>query len=134
MGAIKTYSAAEVIVAVGIYYVSDFESITVEQDDDDWTMVVGTAGEISRGYTANHMGRITIVAPQTNAINLSLSSILNTKAVVPVYVKDNNGYSLHLIGEATLLKPPTSEYAKVNAGSREWVFVGKLLSNTIGGN
>lgn len=134
MSALKTYDPTQMSVIAGPYVVTDFDSLSIEQDEDDWALTSGSAGELTRTYNANRAGKITIVLPQTNSVNLSFASLAASKAVFTVAIVDSNGFSVHTISQASVLKRPMADYAKAESGTREWVFIGALDDNISGGN
>jgi hypothetical protein len=128
MGAILTYDPTQVNVAIGAFVVTDFETVTIEQDEDNWAVTSASGGELTRSYNANQAGKITITLPQTNSVNNSLVSFRNNKTLFAVVVKDANGQLKYSIPEASVMRLPNSEFAKSEAGTREWVFVGQIVA------
>jgi len=129
----KTYSPKEVSIIVGTLIVSNFESVSVELDEDEWSFVAGADGELTRIENANKLGTATLVLKQSAESNDALSGLAVTGGTFPFVVADKSGKSLHVMPEATIAKRPMAEYGK-EASDREWTIKGKLSIHNIGGN
>ena len=132
--ATKTYTPADMAVIAGAAIILDFESLSVEYDEDHWSYSVGSGGEATRTKNSNRLGTIKIEVPQTHESNLTLSIAAASDLFILVNIVDTNGSSIHTILEASIVKPPAAEYSKSESGTREWVFRGVLDVNIIGGN
>jgi hypothetical protein len=129
-----TYSSDDVSVIVGATIITDFEEIAVTQDEDSWSFSAGSSGEVTRSKNSNKLGSIAITLMQTKREQLQLVALQESDALIPVVIKDNNGASIHVITEATLVKAPDANYGKTEAQTRVWTFKGKLTANIVGGN
>jgi len=139
--ALKTYDAKAVCVIVGGQIMSGFsdgDMVSIERNEDTFTLQVGTDGESTRSKTNNKSGRFTISLMQTSAANALLTAIAKLDEVgnagaVPVLVKDNSGSSVYAASQAWLVKPPVGEFGR-EAAAREWVFECGDLEWSEGGN
>ena len=61
----------------------------------------------------------------------TLSSMI--PSTIAFLIKDNWGYSIHGMAEATLVKKPKAEYSK-DPNDRIWVFKGELTNHKVQGN
>ena len=132
--ALKTYIPGEMAVIVGAAIVNDFESLSVEYDEDWWNWYVGSGGEATRTKNSSRLGMMTVELPQTSEANAVLTLAANLDDTILINFVDTNGLSVHLMGEGTILRIPTAGYAKTESGTREWQSKGILDINTIGGN
>lgn len=140
MGA-KTYSPKKVAVIVAGYIINGYADgtfVNVERAADTFTKVVGADGEVGRVHSADRSGKITITLQQTSESNDVLSALqqadeLTLSGKFPVAVKDNNGTSLYVAGDAWVMKPVNSEYASTMS-TREWTIECADLIPFSGGN
>ncbi len=138
---VETYDPKKVFVIVGGQHITGFQDgsmVTVERNEDAWTLQMGTDGYGTRSKSNNRSGRITINLMQTSGSNFILSNLaqldeLGNGGVVEVMVQDSNGKSLHVMQEAWVVKRPSAEYGK-EATNREWIFESDALEHTVGGN
>lgn len=140
---VKTYDPSSVLVQWGAYTLSGFAAdaaISVEHDEDDWSLVVGVDGEGTRSKTQNRSATVTISLMQSSASNALLSAAreldLNTPGGVggqPLLIKDFSGTSLYAAETAWIQKAPTAELNR-EATTREWVFRTDNLVALHGGN
>jgi hypothetical protein len=139
--ATKTYDAKKVVCIVGGAILSGFsdgDMVSVERNEDTFTLQVGTDGEGTRSKTNNRSGRFTFSLMQTSAANLALTAIakldeLGNAGAVPILVKDVNGTSAYGASVAWLVKPPAAAFGR-EADVREWVFETGELEWAEGGN
>ncbi len=132
--ATKTYIPGEVSVIIGTAIINDFESITIEYDEDFWNFSVGSGGEVTRTKNSSRLGTIIVEVPQTIEENLTLSAQAASDDTIPVNIIDTSGASVHTITTASILRIPTAGYAKNESGTREWACKGELDVNVVGGN
>lgn len=140
MGA-KTYSPKKVSVVVAgviIRGYADGTFVMVERSADTFTKVTGADGEVGRVHSADRSGRITITLQQTSESNdilsaLQLADELSLTGKFPVIVKDNNGTSLYMAGDAWIMKAPNAEYSN-GMSTREWIIECADLDPFAGGN
>ena len=140
---LKTYSADEVIVVYGNTLVNeglaDGTFVSVEWDEDAFSLSIGADGEGTRSKTNNRGATITLTLMQTSDINDLLSTQylldLNTPGGVtsPFLVKDSNGRTLMAAEECWIQRAANVEYGR-EAGEREWVLRTSSLVPFIGGN
>lgn len=140
MGA-KTYSPKKVSVIIAGLIATGYAEgtfIQVERAAETFTKVVGSDGEVGRVHSADRSGKITLTLQQTSEFNDVLSALqqadeLTLSGKFPVAVKDNNGTSLYVAGDAWIMKPVNSEYANTMS-TREWVIECSDLIPFAGGN
>lgn len=130
----NTYDPSQVSVIYGTAIVPDFESVSVEMDEDGWAFNAGSSGEDSRTKNSNRRATITIAIDQTKPVNGQLSALFEADALLPLTIKDNSGQSLHFMPKGTILRIPSVNYAKSEGGTREWQIKGQMAVNYVGGN
>lgn len=139
--AAKTYSPKKVAITVAgviITGYADGSFVSVERASDTFTKVVGADGEVGRVHSADRSGAITLTLQQTSESNDVLSALqiadeLTLTGKFPVTVKDNNGTSLYIAGEAWIVKPVDAEYSG-DMSTREWRIECAVLEAFAGGN
>lgn len=141
--AAKTYDPANVSAIYGTIPITGFAedaAITVEHDEDDWTLQVGVDGEGTRSKSNNRSATITFALMQSSATNDLLSAEreldINTPGGTggkPLIVKDNSGTTLFSAETAWIQKAPTAELNR-EATSREWVLRTDVLQANHGSN
>lgn len=140
--ALKTYNAADLTVTFGPVVMSGFGPdtvVSVEMNEDLFTLQVGADGHATRSKTSNRSARITVTLAQSSMANDLLSGIAaldakSNEGVYPLLIKDGSGRSIHSAKNAWITRVPTAEYGK-EAGTREWVFETDCLDeNIVGGN
>lgn len=128
---LRTYNSADVsIVFAGIPMSgrADGAFLSVERNEDSYSIQVGTDGEATRSKTNNKSGRITITLMQSSQANAALSAFHNaaeagiTDGIAPFLAKDNSGLppSVYAAEKAWIVRHPTGEFDR-EAGPREWV-------------
>lgn len=143
MGDVKTYDPASVsIVAFGIPIsgYADGSFVSVERNEDSFTLQVGTDGESCRSKSNNKSGRVTVTLLQSSISNDLLSAQLaldelspNGDGIGPFLMKDNSGRSLFAAEKAWIVKPPAAAFSR-ESESREWVIESADLVPFTGGN
>lgn len=141
--AIKTYDPSNVSMFYGAVQMSGFaqdSAITVEHDEDDWTLVTGVDGEGTRSKTSNRSATITVALMQSSDVNDILSAARqldigtpNGTGGQPLLIKDNSGRSVYGARSCWIQKAPTAELNR-EATTREWVFRTDNLVAFHGGN
>jgi hypothetical protein len=139
--AVKTYDPKEVTVTYGGYDLNGFSDgtkVTVEFNEDAWTLQVGVDGEGTRSKSNNRSGRVTIQLMQSSDSNEIMTGIseldrLSNAGALPLMVKDSSGTSIHTAETAWIVKSPMSEYG-VEAGPREWILETDILVSFVGKN
>jgi hypothetical protein len=119
---------------------ADGTFVTVEHNNDMFTLQVGADGHATRTKSNDNSGKITVTLTQSSPSNDPLTAIHNADRLAPkgvgigpIQVKDLSGSSLHSAPTAWIMKPPSSAYAK-DPQTREWVFETNELSNNPGSN
>lgn len=138
---VKTYDPKQVAVIVGSQPLTGFgdgDFVSVERNEDAWTLMVGADGESTRSKNNNRSGKITITLQQSSRSNdylsqLALADELSGRATTNVMIKDNFGTTLYNAATAWIVKQPAITFAK-EAGSREWVLETDELIGVLGGN
>lgn len=139
----NTYDPAQVsIVAFGIPIsgYADGTFVSVEQNEDSFSLSVGADGDACRAKTNNRSGRITLTLLQSSLSNDLLTAqhaldILspNGDGIGPFLMKDNSGRSLYAAEKAWIVKPATSAFGR-DVESREWIIESDNLLQSVGGN
>ena len=127
---LKTYDPAEVIIILGTITwegFADGEFATLEEDEDAYSMQVGTDGEAARSKSNNRGATFTGTLLHTSLTNSLLSALHNLDrnstsgvGVVPFMIKDGSGSALHTAETAWIQRAPSRGYGR-EAGPREWV-------------
>lgn len=141
--ATKSYDLTNVSMFFGVIEMGGYgadAAISIEHDEDDWALAVGTDGEGTRSKMSNGSATITVTLMQSSVVNdlLSAERTLdkNTPGGTggkPIIVKDNNGTSLFTAETGWIQKGPTAELNR-EATSREWTFRTDLLVALHGSN
>lgn len=128
---LRTYDPSNVSMFFGVIEMQGFAqdaAITVEHDEDDWSLVVGVDGEGTRSKTSNGSGTITVSLMQSSVTNDLLSAARtldrNTPGGAggqPLLVKDNSGTTVFSAESCWIQKAPSAELNR-EASTREWVF------------
>lgn len=142
-----TYLPDEVtLVACGIP-ISGFAEgtfITVEYNEDAFTLANGSDGESTRTRTGNNSGTIAFVlmqSAQVNGLLAALHTIDKTTpggdGIAPSFIKDNSGTLLNqtLVAaeKSWIRKMANVEFANEQTG-REWTIESNDLLVAVGGN
>lgn len=127
---LKVYDPSEVLVQFGAITVEGYADgtfVVIEDDEDAYSMQVGTDGEAVRSKSNNRGATITITLLQSSSSNDLLSAQHNLdrlssggKGIAPLLIKDNNGLAIYTAETAWIQKRPSAEFAR-EATSREWV-------------
>lgn len=137
----KSYNFKQVSVSYGGRLLTGFaegDAVTVEPDNDAWSLSTGADGESTRSKSNNRSATVTIRLMQGSDSNdvlsgFALADDASGAGALPLFVKDNSGRSLHASEKAWIQKLPTSTYG-AESGEREWVIrCGEMVHN-IGGN
>jgi hypothetical protein len=143
MGA-KVFDADQVsLVFMGITIDSgyaDGEFVTIEQTEQDFTVVVGTDGEVTRSKTNNRHATIKVKLMQTSSGNATLSALNNLDVatpggagVGPMMIRDRQGTSVYTASKCWIAKPPDVSMDRT-ATPREWTLECANLVRFDGGN
>lgn len=128
--ALSTYDPSQVaIVFAGIPITgfADGTFLNVEQNEDSFTLQVGTDGDGCRSKSNNRSGRVTFTLGQWSACNDLLSALHNLDVntpngdgIGPLLIKDLSGTSMYIAEKAWITKPPAAGFGR-EAESREWI-------------
>ena len=140
---LRTYDPSQVTIVFAGIPISGFADgtfLSVEQNEDSFTLQIGTDGEGTRSKSNNRSGRVTLTLMQSSLANDLLASLHSVDlsspggdGIGPLLVKDNSGRSLFTAEKAWIVKPPTGEFGR-EATSREWIIETDHLIQTHGGN
>ncbi len=143
MAQFYTYDADQVTIALGPILAEGFqdgEMVTIDPGAEVFTDVVGTDGQVTRSKTLNRTATVTVKLMQSSSTNDLFSTLLTTDqnapngaGVVPLYIRDRNGRSLHTAAQAWISAWPSVSYDR-GAVMREWVIRVARLENFVGGN
>lgn len=111
--------------------------ITVERNEDAFTLVVGAGGEAARSQSRNRSGTVTLTLLATSQSNDVLSAIANADeqtgiGVGTAFVKEINGTTLVSAQSAWIKKMPNVERG-AEVSNVEWVLECEALDTFIGG-
>lgn len=106
---------------------ADGEFIKVERDEDAFTAVVGTDGDVVRAKNHNKMAKVSFTVMQTADINAILATLAlidensDTGAGVgPFLMKDRGGSTVYAAPESWIEKAPEPTLDKT-VTSRTWI-------------
>lgn len=130
--ALKIYDADQIsIVMIGIPVTGGFddgEFLTIEADSEDFTVKVGTDGQVTRSKTNNRVAKITIKLMQSSDANAAFSALNNLDrsnsngaGVGPMLIRDRGGSTLYTASKCWIMQPPDVSFDR-EATAREWVF------------
>lgn len=136
-----TYDPSKVIFSFAGSIITGFADgtfITVERNEDAFTLAVGASGEYARAKNANKSGRVTVTLMASSQANDILSAIAKADELTGVgngilFVKELNGTTLAMSRDAWVLKMPNIERAKDEISPVEWVFECAELEMFAGG-
>lgn len=138
-----TYEFNQVTVSFGTVLMDGFqdgEGVEIEFSTEAFTKHVGADGKVTRAKTHDESATIYIRLMQTSAQNDILSTIHNADkkapgggGILPIYIRDRNGRSLHTAPEAWIVKMPTTTYDR-GPTMREWQIDVARLESFVGGN
>ncbi len=130
----NTYAQGQVSVVVGVLPLRGWRKIVVARDNPRYTFQNDANGGATRSRSGNLLGSIVITMRQGSPKNLLLSALETSGLLVPCLVKDNNGFSLHIMPEATIEGPPEVTYDE-ESGEIEWTLRGIIPDPyVVGGN
>jgi len=139
--AAPTYAPREISITVAGTIITGYAEgtfVTVERTSDAFSMKAGADGLISRTHSADRSGTIVLTLKQTSPSNDLLSALqkadeLTLNAKFPVSVRDSNGTSLHVAGDAWVMKVAQAEYSNEET-DREWTIGCSDLESFVGSN
>ena len=139
---LKSYDFKQVLVSWNGQILTGFaegdDAIVVEQEVEQWGLVIGADGEGTRSKSNNNSGKATLKfmagSDSNDVLNASYQADRASGAGKgALFIKDASGRSLHTIAEGWIEKLPASQYG-ANSGTREWVIRTHNIVSVIGGN
>lgn len=138
---VKNYDPAQVALILGGKIIQGFTSgtfITLERNEDAFTMVVGVGGDGTRAKSNNRSGKLTITLYQSSPSNDDLSSFaavdeLTGAGAVPMLLRDASGRTVASASTMWITKYANSDFAK-EVSERQWVLETDVLNLFLGGN
>jgi hypothetical protein len=129
---VAIYDPSEVDILVGAFPIegwADGEFLTIEYNEDDYILVVGTDGTFTRSKQMNGSVDATIKIMQSSTANAFLSALrlVGRKTtgggdIVPFVVKDkNDATQLFFAAQSWIKSFPKQPFDK-SATPREWIF------------
>lgn len=119
---------------------ADGTFVSVEFNEDSFTLAVGTDGDACRAKTSNGSGRATLTLMQSSKTNDALSAVHaldiltpSGDGIGPFLMKDNSGTTLYAAEKAWIVKPPTTVFSR-EVESREWILESDKMVAHVGGN
>lgn len=135
MGQQGGYTAQNVSIVVGGALITGFgdgDFVNADHDTDESEAMEGADGYISMSNRPpERLGTIEITLAQTSLANNELQALVFAGTSVPVQIYNPQGGELASMPQARLKKGPPVKYGKT-AGSRAWIFHGKLTLNRAG--
>lgn len=129
-----------VIAGIPISGYADGEFLTITQEGDAFTDVVGTDGEVTRSKTKDYRATAELSLMQSSDSNDLLSAVYNTDreasngaGVGAFLVRDRNGRALYTSDACWIQKAPDVSYDRT-ATNRTWVIRIANLLRFDGGN
>jgi len=124
---LKTYSAKEVIIALGSHAVTGYADdsfVTIEANGDGIMKKVGCDGEVVRAISPDGTYKVKISLLQTSPTNSWLQNKYNQdfktgEGTFPVLIKDLKGGTVFSSNCAWVVKPASRGFGK-DTTSREW--------------
>ncbi len=140
--ALRVYDPKQITLIFGptgqITGFADGTFVTVEKNEDAFSLQIGTDGDGTRSKSNNQSGRITISLMQSSPANDVLSLIHNAdlelgSGVFPLFIKDLQGNSIFEASQAWITRFPSAGYGR-EAEAREWVIETDNLIMFAGGS
>jgi hypothetical protein len=113
---LNTYSASDVILTIGGYQITGWESITIARRVDGFVPVFGIRGKHTRIPTNDTSSFITLPILQTSQSNEVLSTIHGLDLIegtgrLAILLKDNSGASVFSSNEAYIVGYPETVFS-----------------------
>ena len=113
---LNTYSPSEVILTIGGYQITGWESITIARRVDGFVPVFGIRGKHTRIPTNDTSSFITLPVLQTSQSNEVLSTIHGLDLIegtgrLAILLKDNSGASVFSSNEAYIVGYPETVFS-----------------------
>lgn len=141
MATFRSYAFDQATVVVGVIpvpadaFAEGDDAISIEMNEDLFSMQVGAGGGISRAKSANRSAVVTLRLMATHPINLALSTLhaadeATGAGVVPLFIR--SGQSTHVAEKAWIRRSPAASYGG-SVGTREWTIECASMINVHGG-
>ena len=138
---VKKYDPNKVTIVFGPVIIGGFQDgtfVSVDFNEDAYTLQIGVDGEGCRSRSNNDSATIIFTLGQWSETNDELSIIHNTDkltgfGIYPLMIKDENGTTLYAAETAWIRKFPMSDFDR-EAVSREWALETDKLNAFIGGS
>jgi hypothetical protein len=135
-----TYDPALVVASfagIPISGYADGTFVSVERNNESYTLMVGAGGEAARARSRNSSGKVTFTLMSTSPVNDLLSAVWHADELLgtgvgSVIVKDMQGNTRCVANNAWIQKAPKIEYGK-EISTREWVIEAESIYMTAGG-
>lgn len=138
--ALENYDAKSVILTFGPVLISGYgpdSFVSVERNEDSFSLLMGADGEACRAKSNNRSGRVTCTLLQSALSNdlLMAIALLDERSpsgdgIAPLFCKSGRG--IYTAEKAWIVKPPSASYAR-EVETREWVFETDELIMFVGG-
>lgn len=140
--ALYTYDPNDVVMTFGDHQIQggdDGEFVTVEFNDDKFTIEKDANGNVTRIFNPGNDGRITITLKSSSPSNDQLSAMYiadqaSKMGVLPFSLIDVNGRDKVIAPQAWITKMPSVNKAKGSVGTRVWVLEAAEMVVFAGGN
>lgn len=142
-GQFSTYDPAQVSAIVAGIPLSGFAPgtfITVEQNEDSFSLTTGPDGDSCRAKSNNRSARVTFTLLQSSAVNDLLSALHNLDinspsgdGIGPFLLKDNSGRTVNAAEHCWIVKPANSSFGG-EVENREWTVESDFMNHFVGGN
>lgn len=130
-----SYAAHLLAITVGgavITGLADGDVVSADHDTDQTDALEGADGYISMSTRpAARLGTIELTLAQTSLANNELEALTSLGTSLPVQIFNPLGGELASMSQGRLKKGPPIKYGK-SAGSRPWIFTGRLILNRAG--
>lgn len=124
---VTDYDPDTIVVTVNGTPISGYADgtfVSIERDEDSWTKVVGSQGEVARARSRNLSGKITLTLMQTSASNAVLEALMIAddyaqQGQFVVSVADTSYAGICASDSSWIMKPATLSYGR-ELEDREW--------------
>ena len=135
-----TYDPALVVASfagIPISGYADGTFVSVERNNESYTLMVGAGGEAARSRSRNSSGKVTFTLMATSPVNDYRSAVWHADELLgtgvgSVIVKDMSGGTLCIANNAWVQKGPKVEYGK-EISTREWTIEAESIYINAGG-
>lgn len=140
----KDYDPTAVSIALGapgsshtISGLADGTFVSIDRNNQAWTVVSGAGGEHARSKSSDRSGTITLTLMQTSISNDYLSQMMtddetSNSGKRTLNIIDANGDTVVICSEIWVQQAPTIEYGK-DLGDREWTLEAGDIDIIVGG-